>query len=206
MLELDLLYALRATFAANDIHLWSTGVLTPPPPRLFTCRIGYCRLSLRFNNVSFCEGAGVRLGGWEIDGHQYGQNNSVSLHRNQTYSKRYCPIHALTTRAAIEEALLFFGGGGIDRITRPRNCHTIEDQSTCDMPSLSVHRFIQQTVCQGYLDLLHKNVGASPTVSPVMREMPSQMTSGRFSDLLQPRQKLNFTLRGTVRKFATKYK
>ena len=113
VLELDLLYALRATFAANDIHLWLTGVLTPPPPPLFTCRIGYCRLSLRFNNVSFCEGAGVRLGGWEIDGHQYGQNNSVSLHRNQTYSKRYCPIHALTTRAAIEEALLFFLGGGL---------------------------------------------------------------------------------------------
>ncbi|CAM9780013.1 unnamed protein product, partial [Laminaria digitata] len=30
-----------------------------------------------FNDVSECEGAGVRLGGWEIDGHQYGQNNSV---------------------------------------------------------------------------------------------------------------------------------
>ncbi|CAN0370532.1 unnamed protein product [Pylaiella littoralis] len=33
--------------------------------------------TFRYNVGSDCVGAGVRLGGWEIDGHQYGVNNSV---------------------------------------------------------------------------------------------------------------------------------
>ncbi|CAM9864734.1 unnamed protein product [Ectocarpus sp. 4 AP-2014] len=33
--------------------------------------------TFRYNVGSECTGAGVRLGGWEVDGHQYGVNNSV---------------------------------------------------------------------------------------------------------------------------------
>ncbi|CAN0413449.1 unnamed protein product, partial [Scytosiphon promiscuus] len=33
--------------------------------------------TFRYNVGSDCLGAGVRLGGWEVDGHQYGVGNSV---------------------------------------------------------------------------------------------------------------------------------
>ena len=31
----------------------------------------------RYNKASECAGAGVRLGGWEVDGTQYGHSNNV---------------------------------------------------------------------------------------------------------------------------------
>ncbi|CAN0213793.1 unnamed protein product, partial [Hapterophycus canaliculatus] len=31
----------------------------------------------RFNKAADCLGVGVRVGGWEVDGYEYGQDNSV---------------------------------------------------------------------------------------------------------------------------------
>lgn len=30
------------------------------------------------NHASECLGVGVRIGGWEVDGHEYGRDNNVS--------------------------------------------------------------------------------------------------------------------------------
>ena len=67
---------------ANDVFFcWRIGWLIPPRLHSVVTRVmaPASPPSTRFNNVSDCEGAGVRLGGWEKGGHQYGQNNSVSF-------------------------------------------------------------------------------------------------------------------------------
>lgn len=40
----------------------------------------------RYNRASNCEGAGVRLGGWLVDGHQFGNDNNVRF--SKTKSKK----------------------------------------------------------------------------------------------------------------------
>jgi len=36
------------------------------------------RLSSRYNTASDCLGVGLRIGGWEVDGYEYGRDHNVS--------------------------------------------------------------------------------------------------------------------------------
>lgn len=66
----------------------------------------------RYNRASNCEGAGVRLGGWLVDGHQFGHENNVRL------SKHFFPPNMIMPRMC----LILLGGGCTISLLGDRPC------------------------------------------------------------------------------------